>query len=86
LRGNSTVRGWVVGANIQKLEIRFELFRIGFSSLTERNRLILDLCNEIFSKSAKDFRVDRLTRRTDGQGLTICLCHINIYLSILEIH
>jgi len=45
----------VVGANTQKLKIRFELFRIGFSFLTEGNGLILDPSNVIFSKSAKDF-------------------------------
>jgi len=73
-----------VGANTQKLKIRFELFRIGFSSLAERNRLILDPCNEIFSKSAKDFRVDRLSRQGDGRTgvdyLSMPLKYLLIYL------
>ena len=74
----------MVGANAHELKIRCELFRIGFSSLTEGIRPVLDPCNDIFSDSTKDLRVDRLSRRVDrpGGGLNICLRHMNTYLSI----
>ena len=59
------------------------LFRVGFASLTEGNKPILDSCNDIFSNSTRDFKSGLTMEtggRTDGRGgLIICLCHINIW-------